>query len=53
MEHISSGDAVVSGGMSEFIRGQDENIHAVFERADADMYEEKMRLKELGARTRD
>ncbi len=53
VEHISSGDAVVSGGMSEFVRGQDENIHAVFERADAEMYEEKMRLKELGARTRD
>ena len=44
---------LVSGGMSEYIRGQDENIHAVFSRADALMYEEKQRLKAMGAKTRE
>ena len=53
VEHIRSGDAVVSGGMSEFIRGQDDTVHEVFERADALMYQEKQRLKAMGATTRE
>ena len=45
--------AVVSGGISDYIPGTDHSVHEIFERADAAMYEEKMRLKSLGAVTRD
>ncbi len=55
--HISTQDttqvAIVSGGMAEYIPGQDHHLHEVFERADSAMYEEKMLLKSLGAATRD
>ncbi len=51
--HIATNDAVVSGGLSEFAPGQDTSVQQVFERADAEMYQEKMLLKSLGAITRD
>ena len=53
VDHISSGGAVVSAGCSEYRPGEDAGAHVVFERADALMYEEKQRLKGLGAVTRD
>ena len=51
--HIGSGGVVVSGGLSEFKPGEDRSYHAVFERADGLMYDEKQLLKGLGAVTRD
>ncbi|MBR0410175.1 MAG: EAL domain-containing protein [Eubacterium sp.] len=51
--HISSGDAVVSGGISDFDPEKDGSFHDVFERADALMYEEKQLLKGLGSISRD
>lgn len=51
--HIGSGGVVVSGGLSEFRPGEDKSYHAVFERADGLMYDEKQLLKGLGAATRD
>lgn len=53
VEHIGSGEVVVSGGISDYIPGEDTSMHAVFERADALMYREKKALKEMGARTRE
>ncbi|MBR4472435.1 MAG: amino acid permease [Oscillospiraceae bacterium] len=53
VEHIASGGAVISGGMADFIPAEDGNVHEVFERADAQMYEEKQLLKSFGAVTRD
>lgn len=52
-EHITTGGAVVSGGLSVFRPGEDQNTHDVFQRADERMYEEKNLLKSLGAVTRD
>ena len=52
VDHINSGEAVISAGMSEFRPGEDGKIHAVFERADALMYQRKKELKAMGARTR-
>ncbi|MBR5756201.1 MAG: GGDEF domain-containing protein, partial [Firmicutes bacterium] len=46
-------NAVVAAGISEYIPGSDKDVHAIFERADKLMYEDKMRLKGLGAKTRD
>ena len=43
-QHIDSNEVVVSGGMSEFIPGQDLSVQMVFERADTAMYQEKTRL---------
>lgn len=51
--HIASGGVVVSGGLSDYRPGEDESYHAVFERADELMYNEKKLLKGLGAATRD
>lgn len=51
--HIAEGTVVVSGGMSDFIPDKDHDVHSVFERADALMYQEKMNLKSLGAKTRE
>ena len=51
--HIGSSGVVVSGGLSEFQENTDKSYHAVFERADGLMYEEKQLLKGLGAATRD
>ncbi|MBR5926716.1 MAG: amino acid permease, partial [Firmicutes bacterium] len=46
-------NAVVAAGISEYVPGSDKDVHAIFERADKLMYEDKMRLKGLGAKTRD
>lgn len=53
VDHIENGGVVVSGGISDFIHGEDEDLHTVFVRADELMYEEKMLLKNLGASSRD
>ena len=53
VEHIGTNEVVVSGGLSDYIPGEDENFHAVFERADALMYEEKKLLKGMGSVTRE
>lgn len=53
VENISLGKVIVAGGISDFRRGKDRNIHDVFERADRQMYSEKMSLKEKGSITRD
>ena len=53
VEHITSGDAVVSGGLATFDPENDHNVHDVFQRADELMYQEKKVLKSLGAVTRD
>ena len=47
------GKVVVSVGLTEYVPGQDKNVHDVFERADALMYKRKMQLKGMGAKTRD
>ncbi|MBQ9464127.1 MAG: amino acid permease [Lachnospiraceae bacterium] len=52
VERIATGEAVVAAGLSEFVPGEDTGVRAVFERADAWMYEEKRKLKEMGAPTR-
>ena len=52
VRHIAEGQVVVSGGISDFIPGEDVSSHAAFDRADALMYEEKKALKSLGAKTR-
>ena len=53
VEHISTEDVVISGGLSDYKPGEDASFHDVFERADALMYEEKQLLKGMGAVTRD
>ena len=53
VQHIQGGGAVVSGGLSDYVPGEDADFHAVFARADGLMYEEKKLLKSLGAVTRD
>ncbi len=53
VEHISTGDVVISGGLSEYRPGEDTSFHPVFERADSLMYEEKKLLKGMGAVTRE
>ena len=53
VDHIASGDAVVSGGLAAFDPEKDHNVHDVFQRADELMYQEKKVLKSLGAVTRD
>ena len=49
VENIKEDRVVVSGGMSDYIPGADASFHAVFERADALMYQEKQLLKSMGA----
>ena len=51
--HISGGGVVVSGGLGEYVPGQDTCYHDVFERADQKMYDEKKLLKGLGSISRD
>ena len=53
VDHISTKEVVISGGLSDYQAGQDTSFHEVFERADARMYEEKKLLKSMGAVTRD
>lgn len=50
--NIGSDNVVVSAGISDFVPSEDSNMHAVFERADSLMYERKLQLKSLGARSR-
>jgi len=52
-DHILTNEAIVSGGLAEYIPGQDLSVREIFDRADATMYKEKMLLKSLGAVTRD
>jgi len=52
VEHIGTGEVIVSIGLSDFQPGSDMSLHGVFERADALMYRRKQELKGLGARTR-
>ena len=51
VENIGKGKVVVSGALAEYAPGQTPNCHAVFEAADARMYEDKKLLKSLGAAT--
>ncbi len=53
VEHIRTKEVVISGGLSDFKPGEDTSFHAVFERADALMYEEKKLLKGMGAISRE
>ena len=53
VEHISTKEVVISGGLSEYKAGEDASFHDVFERADGLMYEEKKLLKGMGAVTRE
>ena len=52
VENIKNGEVVVSGGISDYEPGVTKNVKAIFEKADALMYEEKKLLKSLGAETR-
>ncbi len=52
-DHIATQEAIVSGGMAEYVANQSRCIRELFELADANMYKEKMLLKSLGAITRD
>ena len=47
--HSQFGGAVIACGVAEFDAGQDENVEAVFLRADAAMYENKKVLKQTDA----
>ncbi len=53
VEHISTKEVVISGGLSDYQPGTDTSLHAVYERADALMYEEKKLLKGMGAISRE
>ena len=52
VEHISTNEVVVSGGLSDYKPGLDSSLHDAFERADALMYEEKKLLKSMGSISR-
>ena len=50
MENVKKKDGpVIAAGMAYFERGSDRSVNDVFDRADAKMYENKSRLKELTA----
>ncbi len=53
VEHISTNEVVISGGLSDYQPGLDNSFHDAFERADALMYEEKKLLKGMGAISRE
>ncbi|MCR5137671.1 MAG: amino acid permease [Oscillospiraceae bacterium] len=53
VEHISTSEVVISGGLSDYQPGTDTSFHDVFERADGLMYEEKKLLKGMGAMSRE
>lgn len=53
VEHIGHGGVVISGGLSDFRKDEDDSFHTVFHRADELMYEEKQLLKAMGSVTRD
>ena len=46
---VGTREAVVSGGLADFVPDQDTHVNEVFERADAAMYKEKALLKSLSA----
>ena len=50
--HVATEEPVVAAGLSDYKEGSDTTLHDVFERADTLMYQDKMRLKNLGAKTR-
>lgn len=52
LEHIENGGVVVSLGISDFDKEKDKDVHSVFERADALMYEDKQFLKSKGSISR-
>ena len=52
-DHVARKLVVVSAGMAEYIPGSDTGLHDVFGRADGLMYQEKKRLKSLGASLRE
>ena len=52
LENIRAKDVVVSLGMSDFRPDEDTRLRAAFERADAQMYENKKYLKSMGAAAR-
>ena len=53
VEHISTKEVGISGGLSDYQPGTDTCFHDVFERADVLMYEEKKLLKEMGSISRE
>ena len=52
-ENIHQDGVVISLGFAEYEKGQDESVQMVYDRADQKMYERKMRLKAMGAVTRE
>ena len=50
--NIGTDNVVIAIGISDFVPGQDTNLHAVFQRADSLMYSRKQQLKTMGARSR-
>lgn len=44
-KHRTSGEVMIACGSSSWNAGEDNSFDAVFERADAEMYENKSRLK--------
>ena len=52
VQHIQTGEVVVSAGISDYEPGQTHSFKSVFEKADSLMYEEKKLLKSMGAATR-
>ena len=53
VEHIRTNEVVISGGLADYQPGMDTCFHAVFERADGLMYEEKKLLKGMGSISRE
>ena len=51
-DNIGTNNAVVASGIAEFNPESDDSFHAVFEKADKRMYENKQALKSKGARER-
>ena len=45
IRHLGTGDPVIAAGMSVFEPGRDKDVKTVFDRADANMYEQKKELK--------
>ncbi|MBR0474214.1 MAG: amino acid permease [Erysipelotrichaceae bacterium] len=50
--NIKNKSVVISAGMAEYVKGRDETLRSLFEKADALMYEEKKYLKSMGANAR-
>lgn len=51
--HITTGEAIVAGGLADYDPAKDHDLDGIFDRADTEMYKEKMILKSLGASIRD